>query len=65
MSKYLYQDEIQPGVLFNSRSYHSDKMIPALVVGMEATATGVQYVRAVDTDGESFLAEPSFLERIQ
>ena len=65
MSKYLYQDEIQPGVLFKSRSYHSDKMIPALVVGMEATGTGVQYVRAVDTDGESFLAEPSFLERIQ
>lgn len=62
MMTYLTEDEIKPGVLLKVRSYHTAKTIPAVVICREATGSGVSYVRAVDSEGESFLANPDFLE---
>ena len=62
ITKYLAKDEIKPGVLIKVASYQTNEMIPALVLRIEATGTGAEYVRAVDSEGESFLANPDFLE---
>lgn len=62
MTKYLKQDEIKPGVLLKVASYYNNEMIPAVVLRMETTGTGAEYVRAVDSEGESFLANPDYLE---
>jgi hypothetical protein len=61
-TKYLTKDEIKPGVLIKVASYQTNEMIPALVLRIEATGSGALYVRAVDSEGESFLANPDFLE---
>ena len=61
-AKYLTKDEIIPGALIKVASYQTNEMIPALVLRMEKTGTGAEYVRAVDSEGESFLANPDFLE---
>ena len=62
MTVYLKQNEIKPGTLLKVCSYHSAKMIPAVVLGREETGTGADYIRAVDSEGESFLANPAYLE---
>jgi hypothetical protein len=62
MTKYLKQDEIKPGALIKVASYHTNKMIPAVIIRFEETGTGVEYARAVDAEGEWFLANPDYLE---
>ncbi len=61
-TKYLAKDEIKPGVLIKVALYQTNEMIPALVLRIEATGSGAEYIRAVDSEGESFLANPDFLE---
>jgi len=62
--KYLLKDDIKVGVLFKSRSYYNEDMIPAVIIEFVAMTNGPDYVRAIDTDGETFLANPDFLEPI-
>ncbi len=61
-TKYLAKDEIKPGALIKVASYQTNEIIPALVLRMEKTGTGVEYARAIDCEGESFLINPDFLE---
>jgi len=61
-TKYLAKDEIKPGVLIKVASYQTNEIIPALVLRMEKTGTGVEYARAIDCEGEWFLMNPDFLE---
>ncbi len=61
-TKYLAKDEIKPGVLIKVASYQNNEMIPALVLRMEKTGTGAEYVRAIDCEGVWFLMNPDFLE---
>jgi hypothetical protein len=61
-AKYLTKDEIIPGALIKVASYHTNEMIPALVLRMEKTGTGAEYARAIDCEGEWFLMNPDFLE---
>ena len=62
--KYLSKDDIKIGALFKSRSYYGEDMIPAVIIEFVAMTSGPDYVRAIDTDGETFLANPDFLEPI-
>jgi len=62
--KYLSKDDIKVGALFKSRSYYGEDMIPAVIIEFVAMTSGPDYVRAIDTDGETFLANPDFLEPI-
>ena len=61
-AKYLTKDEIIPGTLIKVPSYSTNKMIPALVIRLEETGTGAIYARAIDCEGEWFLANPDHLE---
>ena len=62
--KYLSKDDIKIGALFKSRSYYGEDMIPAVIIEFVAMTSGPDYIRAIDTDGETFLANPDFLEPI-
>ena len=51
--KYLSKNDIKPGTLIKVPSYHTNEMIPAVVLRMETTGTGAEYVRAIDRDWET------------
>lgn len=59
-SIYLRPDEIKPGVMVRSLSYHTGEIAPALII--ETGVTG-DFVRVLDHAGETFLANILYLER--
>ena len=61
-TKYIPKNNLKPGTLIKVRSYHTNDLIPAVVIKMETTGTGAEYIRAVDSEGESFLCNPDYLE---
>jgi len=64
MSIYLRHDEIKPGKLIRVMSRETNEIAPALIVSFEdMTPQRGDFVRVMDTDGETYLMNTLYLER--
>ena len=63
MNIYLRQDEIKPGALVKAMS-RDNEIVPALIMSFVDTgATDRAFVRVMDTEGSTYLANTLYLER--
>ena len=66
MSIYLHPSEIKPGALIKALSRKTNEIIPALIMscpGLWAGDGGGDFVRVMDTAGETHLMNVLYLER--
>lgn len=64
MNIYLSEGEIKPGVLIRSLNSDTNEIIPALIMSFVDTgATDRAFVRVMDTEGNTYLANTLYLER--
>ena len=66
MSIYLHPSEIKPGVLTKALSRETNEIIPALIMsypGIWAGEDTSDFVRVMDTTGETHLMNVLYLER--
>ena len=66
MSIYLHPSEIKPGVLTKALSRETNEIIPALIMSYPGIWNGDShgdFVRVMDTTGETHLMNVLYLER--